>query len=670
MAERAPVEVLMIDDDPRTLVALEAILSGIGANVVTAPSGREGLKWLLRRDFAVILLDVNMPGMDGFETAALIRERARSAHTPIIFITASEAETHVMRGYSLGAVDYIMAPIVPEVLRTKVGVFVELFRTTEELRRQSQFLEQRATQLHRLTRASLAINAAPSAASIVRILADEARAILHAHQASAHVAVDERHAYDATSMSAECAALPEHQRGRNPILRGLMARPLVVRDGRNVGFLEVRGKVLGDFSEEDGAVVFQLAQMATIAVENILYAEERETNRLKDEFLATVSHELRTPLSAILTWTRILDRANLDTATLGRGVEIIKRNAKAQAQLIGDLLDMSRVITGKLQLDLHPIDLRTVVASGVDSLAPAAQAKSIEITTHVPSEPVPLIGDPERLQQVLWNLLGNAIKFTPSGGRVEVRIDRFDQRAEIVVVDTGQGISPAFLPHVFDRFRQADSSTARAHGGLGLGLAIVRNLTELHGGSVRAESSGEGQGAAFTVTLPSVCTVPAGLQEGAAPPPASEPALADEAPEVVGQLDGLRALVIDDDADGREAIAVMLTGAGAEVSTAASVRSALTSIDHWLPDVVVSDIGLPGEDGYAFIEQLRTLAAKRGLSIPAVALTAYAGAEERARALAAGYLEHLAKPVEPARLLSVLGAFRPAEGRPERQAST
>ena len=683
--ERVPVDVLVVDDDPRKLAALEAILSATGENVVKASSGPEALKWLLRRDFAVILLDVNMPGMDGFETAALIRQRPRSAHTPIIFFTAFGDDTHAARGYSLGAVDYIN-PVMPAVLRTKVGVFVELFRKSEELRRQSQFLEQRAAQLRRLTQASLAISAAASVASIVHILADQARDVLHAHQASGYVAVDEEHTHCATSMSPECAALPAQLREPGPtvgervraanqslrmarddpdegtpaILRGRIATPLAVR-GRNLGFLEVRGKLVGDFTQEDGDVLLQLAHMGTIAVDNILHTEERETNRLKDEFLATVSHELRTPLSAILTWARILDRDDLDAATRARGVKIINRNAKAQAQLIGDLLDVSRVITGKLHLDLRAVDLRMVVGGAIDSLAPAAEAKAIEITAHVPPEPVPLVGDPERLQQVLWNLMGNAIKFTPEGGRVDVRLDRTEQHVEIIVTDTGQGISPAFLPQVFDRFRQADSSTSRAHGGLGLGLAIVRNLTELHGGSVRAESPGEGRGATFTVTLPFTRVVELGPR-AAAISFAPHRAIAGEASDVAPQLDGLRALVIDDDADGREAIAIMLTRAGAEVSTAASVRSALTSIDHWLPDVVVSDIGLPGEDGYVFIEQLRTLAAERGLSIPAVALTAYAGAEERARALSAGYLEHLAKPVEPTRLLSVLAAFRPAEG--------
>src|SRR5438094_2629312 len=675
MREDIPVDVLVIDDDPGQLIAFEAILADICENLVMASSGREALKCLLRRDFAVILLDVNMPEMDGFETAALIRARARSEHTPIIFVTASGDETHSARGYSLGAVDYIMAPIVPEVLRTKVGVFVELFRKTEQLRRQSHALEQRAAQLHRLTQAALAINAAASPAAIVTLVTNQARDILQAHRVSGHVAIDEARTYAAVSESTECAALPADVREADPavgervqttnqvvrvprtapdavqspeILRGLLATPLVVRDGRNLGVLEVRGKRVGDFTQEDGDVLLQLAQMATIAIENILYTEERETNRLKDEFLATVSHELRTPLGAILTWTRVLRGGKLEAAVLERGIEVIDRNAKAQAQLVGDLLDMSRVITGKLRLELHPLDLRAVVTATLESLAPAAQAKAIEITSRVPSLPVPVLGDPERLHQVLGNLLGNAIKFTPKSGRVAVRLERAGTEAEITVRDTGKGINPTFLPHVFDRFRQADSSTTRSHGGLGLGLAIVRNLVVLHGGSVRADSPGEGGGATFTVTLPLARSARNALgEEAAAPSPERQNALTAEAPPAAPELDGLRVLVVDDDTDGREAVALVLAAAGAEVSTAASVRSALTSIDHWLPDVVVSDIAMPLEDGYVFIERIRGLAAERGLSIPAIALTAYARAVDRARALAARHPAHLVKPIEP-----------------------
>jgi len=685
MREDVPVDILVVDDDPRKLVALEAILSDICDNVVKAGSGREALKCLLRHDFAVILLDLNMPMMDGFETAALIRQRRRSEHTPIIFVTAFGDETHSVRGYSLGAVDYIIAPIVPEVLRTKVGVFVELFRTAEQLRRKSLALEQRATQLHRLTQASLAINAADSPAAILDLVTAHARTSLQAHRATGYIAIDEDRTYRAVSESDACAALgeaPQMSEGsaaraipicdrlvriprsapealRHPsLVRGHLATPLSVRDRRHLGVLEVHGKQEGDFTVEDGDLLLQLAQMATIAIENILYAEERETNRLKDEFLAIISHELRTPLGAILTWTRMLRRPNVEAATLERGIDVIERNAKAQAQLVGDLLDMSRIITGKLRLELQPIDMRTVVKAALDSLAPAAQAKAIEITSRVPPSAVPVIGDPERLQQILGNLLGNAVKFTPKSGRVTMSLERSDTEVEISVSDTGKGISPAFLPHVFDRFRQADSSTTRSHGGLGLGLAIVRKLALLHGGGVRADSPGEGLGATFTVTLSLAPQAVSVFGRETAPFwPARSSTPATGASAAATALDGLRVLVVDDDADGREAVALVLAGAGAKVSTAASVRSAITSIDDWLPDVVVSDIAMPLEDGYVFIERLRHLVTERGLSIPAIALTAYARAEDRARALAAGYLEHLVKPVEPAHLLSVLATL-------------
>src|SRR5262245_28146769 len=685
MREDVPVDILVVDDDPRKLVALEAILSDICDNVVKAGSGREALKCLLRHDFAVILLDLNMPVMDGFETAALIRQRRRSEHTPIIFVTAFGDETHSVRGYSLGAVDYIIAPIVPEVLRTKVGVFVELFRTAEQLRARSAAVAHRAAPLPRLTQASLATNPAGSPAAILDLVTVHARTSLQAHRATGYIAIDEDRTYRAVSESDACAALgeaPQMSEGsaaraipicdrlvriprsapealRHPsLVRGHLATPLSVRDRRNLGVLEVHGKQEGDFTVEDGDLLLQLAQMATIAIENILYAEERETNRLKDEFLAIISHELRTPLGAILTWTRMLRRPNVEAATLERGIDVIERNAKAQAQLVGDLLDMSRIITGKLRLELQPIDMRTVVKAALDSLAPVAQAKAIEITSRVPPTAVPVIGDPERLQQILGNLLGNAVKFTPKSGRVTMSLERSDTEVEISVSDTGKGISPAFLPHVFDRFRQADSSTTRSHGGLGLGLAIVRKLALLHGGGVRADSPGEGLGATFTVTLSLAPQAVSVFGRETAPFwPARSSAPATGASAAATALDGLRVLVVDDDADGREAVALVLAGAGAKVSTAASVRSAITSIDDWLPDVVVSDIAMPLEDGYVFIERLRHLVTERGLSIPAIALTAYARAEDRARALAAGYLEHLVKPVEPAHLLSVLAAL-------------
>jgi len=628
-------DILVVDDHPDKLIALEAILSDLGQNVVKAGSGKEALRRLLERDFAVVLLDVNMPIMDGFETAALIRRRARSEHTPIIFITGYGDETHVARGYSLGAVDYILTPVVPEVLRAKVSVFVELWR-------QSARLAQRAAQLQQLTEASLAINAATSVESILQIAADRAREIIRAGHAVAEVRLGPTRTCRATS------GVP----AGHP---GTCTAPLPGRDRQPLGTLELSGRPDGAFTEEDEALLLQLAQMASIAIQNTLYSEERAANELKDEFLATISHELRTPLTSMLIWAGTLRRGTLDAAARARGIEVIERNVKVQARLIDDLLDMSRIVTGKVRLDVRPVELRDVIEAALDSVRPAAEAKSIALGSTCGSTPVPVRGDPDRLQQIVWNLLTNAIKFTPREGRIEVRLERADGDAEITIEDTGVGISPGFLPHIFDRFRQAESGSTRSHGGLGLGLAIVRNLVDLHGGGVRAASPGPGRGATFTVTLPLAGPRkdPPAPQPAASPQPT--PPRACEGGDGMPDLEGLRILVVDDEVDACEAIAVALGLAGANARTAGSARDALGLIEAWAPDVLVSDIGLPQDDGYALIRTVRARHAGPGGRIPALALTAYARAEDRARALTAGYQAHLAKPVDLRELVAVVG---------------
>ena len=640
----------MVDDHPDKLVALEAILAELGQNVVKVGSGKEALRALLHGDFAVILLDVSMPVMDGFETAALIRTRPRCEHTPIIFITAYGDETHVARGYRLGAVDYILTPVVPEVLRAKVSVFVELFRKTEEIRRQAARLRERAAQLHELTRAALAINAAGSAEKILPIVADRARALFGSRQAVAEARVGPGRECRATS---PCG-------GPEPTAPA-RAAPLTAGDGTPIGAVRVLGE--GAFTDEDEDVLVQLAQMASIAIQNALYTEEREANRLKDEFLAIVSHELRTPLAAMLTWAGLLRGGKLEPAAAARGVEVIERSARAQAQLIDDLLDMSRIMTGKMRLDMQPLEVRAVVRCALDSVAPAAEAKSIALAAALDGVPVRLLGDSDRLQQVMWNLLSNAIKFTPKGGRVDVRVRVANGDAEISVGDTGAGISPEFLPHVFDRFRQADSTSTRSHGGLGLGLAIVRHLVDLHGGTVHAESAGTGRGATFVVSLPlrelreepAAATVALARPRAPAPGVGLEPAF---------DLRGLRVLLVEDDADGSEAIATVLGVAGAEVRSAGSTAAALEVLATWRPDVLVSDIGLPGEDGYTLLRRVRTLEEDGGARLPAIALTAYAQAEDRIRALTAGFQAHVTKPVEPRAFLEVLAGLRAAHPRP------
>jgi PAS domain S-box-containing protein len=382
-----------------------------------------------------------------------------------------------------------------------------------------------------------------------------------------------------------------------------------------------------------------------------LLREAQEANRLKDEFLATLSHELRTPLTAILGWSRLLQMSDFDEAAKSRALRTIERNAQAQTQLIDDLLDTSRIITGKLRLDVRPVDLATVVAAATETARPAAEAKEIDLQTILDTQAGPISGDPDRLQQVVWNLLSNAIKFTPKGGRVQVRLERIHSHVEITVADTGRGIAAEFLPHVFDRFRQADQTTTRVHGGLGLGLAIVRQLVELHGGSVRVESGGAGRGTSFNVSLPlmSLRAEPAGDETWAQA--AGRGGVELNCPP---ELAGLRVLVVDDEADTRELLAAVLTSCGAQVIQAGGAAEAFEQVERARPDVLVSDIGMPEEDGYSLLARIRQLPPERGGAIPAAALTAYARAEDRVRALRSGFQMHVTKPVEPAELITVI----------------
>jgi signal transduction histidine kinase/CheY-like chemotaxis protein len=377
-----------------------------------------------------------------------------------------------------------------------------------------------------------------------------------------------------------------------------------------------------------------------------------DANRLKDEFLSNVSHELRTPLTAINGWALMLRAGRLNSAQSQRALETIVRSARSQTQLIDDLLDVSRIIAGKMRLNVAPLMLGAVIHAAIETARPAAEAKDIRLSALIDPAAEAVSGDSERLQQVVWNLLSNAVKFAPVGGRVEVKLERADSRVEIVVADNGPGISPEFLPYVFERFRQEDSGTGRQQGGLGLGLAIVRQIVELHGGTVRVASEGLGKGATFTVALPipAVRAVSPGEFRDKAAGPRPEP-------EYPPTLAGVRALFVDDDADARELITAMLTQGGVEVRTADSATKALAACDEWRPDILISDIGMPGEDGYMMMEKLREREFERGGHIPAIALTAYGRREDRGRALSVGYDSHVPKPVEPAELLTEVASL-------------
>ena len=386
-----------------------------------------------------------------------------------------------------------------------------------------------------------------------------------------------------------------------------------------------------------------------LAREQAARAEAETANRLKDEFLATVSHELRTPLNAMLGWAEMLRRGGLDDKSISHGLETIARNARAQNQLISDLLDVSRIISGQLRFESGTVDLVPIIEAALDTVRPAANAKGVALRLMVDPAARMVAGDSTRLQQIVWNLLTNAVKFTSRDGRVSVQLKRDNNTAAIIVTDTGEGISPEFLPYIFDRFRQAESTTKRQHSGLGLGLSIVRHLVEAHGGSVRAESRGVGQGATFTVTLPLIA-VPAN-ERSADYAGAGEESAVLGAPPV---LKGLRVLVIDDEADTRELLTVALTQSGAEVRASSTVPGALAIMGQWKPDVLVSDIGMPGEDGYDLIREVRAREHEDGGRILALALTGYVSDEDVGCILAAGYQTHIPKPVSPHDLVATI----------------
>jgi signal transduction histidine kinase len=552
-------QILIVDDLPEKRLVYSSLLEDIDANIVVANSGTEALKRVLHTEFAVILLDVNMPDIDGLETASLIRKHKNGRHTPIIFITAYADEMQTARGYELGAVDYILSPVIAPVLRTKVRVFVELYNAQAALSRANQELESRVAER---TRELQAIN--------------------------------ER-------LEAEIA---ERQR-----------------------------------AEQE--------REATLAREKVLRVEAEGLSRLKDEFLATMSHELRTPLNAIFGWITLLRTRRLDEPTQARALETIERNARTQKRLIEDLLDASRIVTGKVSLELVNIDPRKVVEAALNTMLPAAQTKGLQLVPQLDAETGLVQGDFARLQQVLCNLLSNAIKFTPSGGQVEVTLRRRAGAAQISVTDSGQGIKPEFLPHVFDRFRQEDGSISRRHGGLGLGLAIVRHLVELHAGSVEAHSEGEGAGARFVVNLPIRAAI-------------TQPLVADMPVARVASaatLAGVRILVVDDEAGARELMSRMLRDFGAEVALADSGHSALSLLFEQRPHVLLADLGMPVMDGFALIEQVRALDPEFGGLTPAVAVTGYSSPQDRLRALQAGYQNHIAKPVEPEELAIVIASL-------------
>jgi signal transduction histidine kinase/DNA-binding response OmpR family regulator len=727
------INILMVDDSPTNLLALESILQAPDRNLVSASSGDDALRYLLNNEVAVILMDVYMPDLDGLETAELIRGRDRSRNIPIIFLTAdSTGGRHLSRGYSLGAVDYIVKPIEPDILRSKVAVFVELFKKTREIERQAELLEEKNLQLENanLARLNMLIDLGQQLAAehdpwrVLENFCRSARKIVDAQEAAVGLSNNEGETlrYFFCCATDEDVAVGSNKGIPKVTERALKylvtkRRPLRLNDSDELlstngktsdlvhSFLGVpilsadgvRGCVYllnklnaDDFSEADERLGETLATQVAIAYENaMLYSdaqrhaselqqeiterkqaeEERaqllvreraaradaeQANRTKDEFLATLSHELRTPLSAILGWSHLVRTGKLDEPQMSRAFETIERNARSQSQLIDDLLDVSRIITGKLQIEPRAVDVCAVLEAASDAVRPSIEAKDIKFETVLDREACLVLGDANRLQQIVWNLLSNAIKFTPTGGRVSAEVKRAGTRVRISVGDSGIGITSEFLPYIFDRFRQADGSTTRVHGGLGLGLSIVKHLVELHDGEVEVESAGRDQGATFTVSLPLSSAASSDAIETAVIP---EPGSNGLPAGFSKLLKGLRILVVDDEADSRDLVTAILTRCGGKVRCCESAAEALETFREWKPDLLVSDIGMPNEDGYELIKKLRKLRLKRAKEIPVVALTAYATDDDRERTLSAGFQVHVAKPIEPEALVrSIAGA--------------
>lgn len=851
-------------------MALEAILEPLGERLVRASSGVEAVEIAAREDFALVLLDLQMPELDGLETAALLKKAERSHAVPIIILTANEpSRDTVSKGYASGAVDFLYKPLDPDVLRSKVTVFVDLYKQRAHARdsdpalrrggrasgasppeessgRMSERLiaaapaSEQAETVEALVRIHSALNEDLDLAGIAQRLVDETTSLTGANAGAFHWSLRGTiHVALSGAMRDELGALgpgsslmtrvfggvgtlriddasrelgPRAPKG----VRSALAVPVLSRGGQVAGALVLLSDRARAFDDRDEELAAVAARHAAAALENArLYDEAKDArrraelaelelragearvrlaldsaglgtfdynpttgalrwdtrsralfglppsapisysvylagihpddrarvdaankraldpygdgsfdveyrtvgiadgverwvaangqafvengravrfvgtfldvtakkkieqeraailareqelraeaesaqaraeaaSRAKDEFLATVSHELRNPLNAILGWSRVLledGDEEVPRERIRKGLEVIARNAKAQVQLVEDILEVSRIVSGKLRLTTGPTEVRSVVEAALDTVRSAAQAKGVLLEMRIEQDIGTIIADEDRIQQVLWNLLSNAVKFTPRGGSVTLDAQRDADEVVLAVRDTGEGIDPAFLPFVFDRFRQADGSTTRLHGGLGLGLAIARHLVELHGGTVRADSDGASKGATFTVRLP-IHAAP--QSESVAPKLVAAKASVDA--KVDCRLADVHVLVLDDEEDMRDLISMILEHAGARVTRVPTVDAALKAIAVDRPDVAVSDLAMPGEDGYAFVRRVRA-GDVRVRTLPLVAMTAYARAEDRHRVLAAGFQRHVAKPIEPIELVEAL----------------
>ena len=700
-------DILIVDDRPDKLLVYGTILEDLGQNLFTAASGEQALKQVLERDFAVILLDVNMPGMDGLETAALIRKRGRSAHIPIIFVTADFNDDHHMaKGYALGAVDYIASPVVPEILRAKVKVFVDLYLLAQKAQRQAQehvalaeekvaraAAEQATRRLAFLAQASVALAGSLDLAAITRelaglcvpFLADVCALALAAEageSASTEVAwmsddpqlgllrrsvasVGHRWFGDAVERVRKSGKLETFGERPADATTGGPDEPLLARDigaaadfpvdGMVIVPLSARGRTLGAMTLGLGpsgrkldadalSMATDLAARAAIALDNArLYGKIQAEDRRKDEFLAMLAHELRNPLAPISNAVHILQVSEKDPAKLKWAIEVIGRQLRQLVRLVDDLLDVSRITRGKIELKIESIDATQVVAAAIETSRPFVDALEHTLTVLLPPEPLLVKGDFARVAQILANLINNAAKYTNEGGRIAVTAAREGANVVFRVRDTGIGIPADLLSSIFEPFTQIDRTLARSRGGLGIGLTLVRRLVEMQGGRVFASSEGPDQGSEFTVSLPA-----------ASPAQCAKGDSGESGRTAVATLD-LCVLVVDDNHDVAESTAVLLRLAGCEVHLAHDGEEALRLVPRVRPDAVLLDIGLPRMNGYEVAERIRSDPENRDILI--VAVSGYGQQEHRLRSKQAGFDQHVVKPIDPTALSGLLAAL-------------
>jgi PAS domain S-box-containing protein len=635
------VTILNVDDTPGLRYNKTRVLKAAGYEVVEADTGATALRLVRELVPELVLCDVKLPDMSGIDVCREIKGDPATRAIPVIQISATFVTPDDQKSGLRGGADiYLTEPLEPKVLETVVSVLLQLRRTEAGLK-ETEERWQRLVDSNVVGVVIVEDGRVVEANEMFQQMLGYSGEEFRSSQRTLRD-LTPREYYEATDR----AAVEVMERGSC----GTFEKEYLRKDGTRVS--AVVGAALIDHRRRRWmSLVLDISEQKRVEAEKeqafererIARAQAEEATRLKDDFLANLSHELRTPMNIIIGWAHLLRNGPLSDEQKVRAAEAIERAARSQAQLIEDLLDVSRIVTGKFRMQMQEVKIGLILKSAVDSLRLVASTKQIVVTLSQEAAGTTIQGDPDRLQQVFWNLLSNAVKFTPAGGCVDVRMYKSETHVSVTVTDTGLGISSDFLPHVFDRFRQADSTSTRQHTGMGLGLAIVRHVVELHGGKVRAESAGENCGSSFTVSLP--LAVESDATESDTPVSTETSAIPPKQ---------WRVLLVDDDADAREVTVAGLEKAGFELRAVSTAQEALGMLDHWLPDVIVSDIGMPGLDGYEFMRMLRARPPERGGRVAALALTAFARLEDAVRARSSGYQGHIAKPISPKELAAAV----------------